>query len=103
MKKVSKRKGPVGPSAESLREIPELGRNAEVLGRGAAGLRRAKALLSTKRGRPKKGERAEGSSPRSVRLPDRVWKQLEEEAERRGESVHALLREAIAKWLEKAA
>lgn len=103
MKKVSKRKAGTGPSAASLREIPELDKDVKVLGRGAAGLRRAKALLSTKRGRPKKGQRAEGSTPRSVRLPDRVWERLEEEAERRGQSVHALLREAIAKWLETAA
>lgn len=51
MKKASRGAGRVTePSAASLREIPELGPKARVLGRGAAGLRKAKEVLGTKRG-----------------------------------------------------
>jgi hypothetical protein len=92
------------PSAASLRAIPELDfSKAVVLGRGAAGLHGARALLKARRGRPRKGTRAVGSSPRSVRFTDEMWLALERRAKRRGLTLHALLREVIADWLTKAA
>jgi Ribbon-helix-helix protein, copG family len=104
MKKASKVKRHVGPSAASLRAIPELSDDAIDFGRGAEGLRRAKAYMrAAKLGRPKAGVKAEGSTPRSVRLPDAAWSALESTAKERGTTVHALLREAVAKFLKRAA
>lgn len=103
MKKATKKRA-TEPSAASLRAIPELDfSRVVVLGRGAAGLRRARALLKARRGRPSKGTRAAGSSPRSVRFTDKTWLELERRAKRRGITLHALLREVIADWLTKAA
>lgn len=89
-----------GPSEASLRDIPPLQEDDVIeFGRGKAGLKRALAWSRAKRGRPKKGEAAEGTSTRSVRLPIKVWDELEREAERRGVTLHALLREAVARTL----
>jgi predicted DNA-binding ribbon-helix-helix protein len=60
-------------------------------------------MLKAQRGRPRKGTRAPGSSPRSVRFTDETWLELERRAKRRGITLHALLREVIADWLTKAA
>jgi hypothetical protein len=104
MKKADKRKRIAEPSAASLREIPEIDfSKAVVLGRGAIGLRRARALLKARRGRPKKGTHPDGSSPRSIRFSDAMWRDLERRAKRRGVTLHALLREVIAEWLGRAA
>ena len=104
MKKASKRKRSVEPSEASLREIPEIDfSKAVVLGRGAVGLRRARALLKATRGRPKKGTLPDGSSPRSIRFSDAMWRDLERRARRKGVTLHALLREVIAEWLARAA
>lgn len=104
MKKASSKKRVTEPSRASLREIPEIDfSRVVVLGRGAVGLRRARALLKTQQGRPKKGVHPEGSSPRSIRFSDAVWRDLERRAKRRGITLHTLLREVIAEWLTKAA
>jgi hypothetical protein len=104
MKKASNKKWPKGPSRASLRDIPEIDvSKAIVLGRGAPGLRRARALVRAQRGRPKKGARPEGSSPRSIRFSDALWRDLERQAKRRRTTLHALLREVIAEWLARAA
>jgi hypothetical protein len=92
------------PSRASLLDIPELDfSKAAVLGRGAAGLRNARALLKKRQGRPRKGMPVDGSSPRSIRFSDPMWRELERRAKRRGLTLHALLREVIAEWLTKAA
>ena len=75
---------------------------AVVLGRGVAGLRRARSLLEARRGRPRRGATPAGSSPRSIRFSDRMWKDLERCAKRRHITLHALLREVIAEWLARA-
>ena len=104
MKKASKRKRTVEPSAASLREIPEIDfSKAVALGRGAVGLRRARALLKARRGRPKKGTHPDGSSPRSIRFSDAMWRDLERRAKRKGVTLHSLLRKVIAEWLARAA
>ncbi len=106
MKKASKHAKAMkrGPSAAALREIPEIDvKTAIVLGRGEVGLVRARAFLKAARGRPPKGQRAPGSKPRSVRFSDATWQQLERQARRRRTTLHALLRNVIAEWLERAA
>lgn len=105
MKKASKTVGRKrGPSAASLREIPEVDlKTTLVLGRGDAGLTRARAFLKAARGRPPEGQQAPGSSPRSIRFSDAMWRQLEREARKRRTTLHALLRDVIAEWLERAA
>jgi hypothetical protein len=55
------------------------------------------------RGRPKKLEEVGGTSPRSVRFPDEVWKLLATRAKKRGLTLHAALREAILDWIKRAA
>jgi hypothetical protein len=103
MKKARAKRAHEEPSEESLRELPPLDPETAIsLGRGAEGLRRARAfsaLLRPTRGRPKKGEAVPGSSGRSVRLPDAVWDELQRIAEARGASAHALMREAIVRWV----
>jgi hypothetical protein len=103
MKKTRGKRAHDEPSQESLREIPPLDPETAIsFGRGAEGLRRARAfsaLLRPARGRPKKGGTVTGSSGRSVRLPDMVWAELERIAEARGASAHALMREAIVRWV----
>jgi hypothetical protein len=104
MKKATSRKRTLEPSAASLRDIPEVDfSKAVVLGRGAAGLRRARALLKARRGRPRRGAAPAGSSPRSIRFSDGMWRDLERCAKRRHVTLHALLREVIAEWLTRAA
>jgi hypothetical protein len=103
MRKARGKRAHEEPSQESLRDIPPLDAETAIsFGRGAEGLRRARAfraLLRPTRGRPKRGGAASGSSGRSVRLPDAVWDELERIAEARGASAHALMREAIVRWL----
>jgi hypothetical protein len=52
-------------------------------------------------GRPRKGELTEPSTPRSVRLPDSVWSELQARAKERGVGVHTLLRELVAQFMGK--
>lgn len=87
------------PSAASLKEIPEVGPDAISFGRGPKALKKAIEHMRARRGRPKAGQKADGSSPRSVRLPDATWEALEVRAKARKTTVHALLREAVAKLL----
>jgi hypothetical protein len=92
------------PSAASLREIPPLDFSKTIeFGRGPEALKRALEWARSKRGRPKKGEKPAGTITRSVRLPEAAWKALEKAAKKEGTTVHALIREAIAKKLGHAA
>lgn len=102
------------PTAKSLREMPELEALPKRAQRGAF-RKRAEAAggyhdgpdgetwTPLKRGRPKSGTKAETTSPRSVRFPTALWKQLDAEAKKRGTTRHALLRELVSKWLKRAA
>src|SRR5687767_10973427 len=104
MKKAKTKGSAQEPSRASLREIPEIDfSRAVVLGRGAEGLANARALFKERRGRPRKGTKAAGSSPRSIRFSDAMWRELERRAKQRHISLHALLREVIAEWLTRAA
>ncbi len=53
------------------------------------------------RGRPKKGSESTGTVPRSIRLPEAVWKKLEQRARGKGLTPHAALRAAVIEWLER--
>lgn len=89
------------PSKASLDEMPPIDfEKAVVLGRGAEGLEKGLNFLRRGRGRPKKGETAEGTAVKSVRLPIETWTELERAAKKRGVSLHGLLRSAIATVLE---
>ena len=92
------------PSAESLREMPELSPTAK--GRPnpyAARIKREGYRVIVTRGRPKKGEEQGPTHPRSVRFPDSVWRQLEGAARAQGLTLHAALRTAVMEWMGKAA
>lgn len=89
------------PSAHSLREVPEVDRTTK----GAANpyVERVRAHGSTVRigrGRPKVGDETGPTTVKSVRLPAATWKRLEAQARARGIALHALVRLAIADWLE---
>jgi hypothetical protein len=62
-------------------------------------MRRALAFARAVRGRPKKGQKAAGSRPRSIRLTDEAWAELEREAKQRRVSLHQLLKLIVAEWL----
>lgn len=91
------------PSAASLREIPELDiKNARFFGRGPEGLQAALEYMRAKRGRPKKGETATGTSTKSIRLATTEWAELERIAKKRRITLHALVRESLAETRRKA-
>lgn len=101
-KRVSRRSSDE-PSAESLKAIPELSPDAVFLGRGPEGMRMAQGLnRALRRGRPPKGEQAEGTSTRSVRLFESHWAALEWACGQFGLSPHAAMREAIVQWIARA-
>lgn len=51
------------------------------------------------KGRPPRGQELGPTPARSVRLPQPIWDALEAEAKAAGTTVHALLREAVARYL----
>lgn len=92
----------VGPSEESLREIPEVDFDrAAVVGRGDEGQRQVLEYLRARRGRPKKGEERNPAVTRTLRLTEATWKALERRAAQQRTTVHALLREAVEELLRK--
>jgi hypothetical protein len=93
------------PSEASLREIPEVDFTKARVRMNPYAARVAKKGITVQvgRGRPKKLAEVGGTSPRSVRFPDEVWRLLETRAKRRGLTLHAALREAILAWIERAA
>ena len=105
MKKASTRKSRREPSARSLREMPEVdfSRVATRQNKFAKRVLDEGLFVQVGRGRPRKVLEVGGSVPRSVRFSPRIWAKLEQEAEARGLSLHAALREAILEWLRRAA
>jgi hypothetical protein len=98
----AKRAAERGPSAASLAAMPEVDFTTGIVGQGPDGYRAVVAYARAKRGRPKKGEKAVGTTTKSVRLTDAEWSLLKKRAEREHISVHALLRQAVAELLRKA-
>ena len=94
-----------GPSKASLREIPEIDFSKAKARKNPYAARIAKEGLTVQvgRGRPKKLAQVGGTVPRSVRFPGAVWQEIEQQAKRRGITLHAALREAILDWLKRAA
>jgi hypothetical protein len=104
MKKANRR-AQEPPSRRALREIPEVDfrkvrvrRNPYARRIAAEGL-----VVQVGRGRPERLLEAGGTTPRSVRFPERIWTLLERRAEARGITLHAALREAILRWARSAA
>lgn len=60
-------------------------------------------FFTTARGRPRKGTKAEGSSARSLRLPDSAWAELTRQARARELPLHKLLRLIVAQHLSASA
>lgn len=89
------------PSKASLEEMPPIDFDkAVVLGRGPEGLKKGlEWLREGRRGRPKKGEKPVGTVVKSLKLPEEMWRALEQKAQERGVTLHALLREAVANAL----
>src|SRR5207248_3239434 len=84
-----------GPSAKSLEEMPEADFSRIRVSRNKYAV---KAVATASRiqygkGRPRKGSEVGPTPARSIRLPETVWKDLENEAHARATTVHALLRE----------
>jgi len=93
------------PSLRSLREMPEIDfakakvrRNPYAKRIAAEGI-----TLQVGRGRPRTGKEVGPTLPRSVRFPERVWKQLEKRAKQQGIPLHAALRKAVLEWLDRVA
>lgn len=92
------------PSRASLREIPEIDFSTARVRRNpyAAAIAKSGITIQVGRGRPKRLMEVGGTTPRSVRFPDAVWKRIEVRAKARGLTLHAALREAILAWLKAA-
>jgi hypothetical protein len=60
-------------------------------------------VLQVGRGRPRLGAEVGPTTPRSVRFPKKVWKELEKKAKEEGIPLHAALRTAVLEWLERVA
>ncbi len=95
----------VEPSKASLKEMPEVDFTKARVRKNHHAARIAKEGITVQvgRGRLKKLEEVGGTSPRSVRFPDEVWKIIEARAKKKGFSLHASLREAILAWVKEAA
>ncbi|MDP9151161.1 MAG: hypothetical protein M3O36_14630 [Myxococcota bacterium] len=107
MKKASKAKTTrhKEPSKASLKEIPEVDFSKARVRHNPYAARIAKEgiMVQVGKGRPRKLAEVGGTSPRSVRFPDEVWRLLETRAKKEGLTLHAALREAILAWIERAA
>ena len=93
------------PSRRSLREIPEVDFRTARVKRNPYAQRLAEEGLvgQVGRGRPRRVLEAGGTTPRSVRFPDRIWTLLERRAKAKGLTLHAALREAILEWANRQA
>ena len=74
-----------GPSLLALWEMPQLAKDAVLL----------------RRGRPGKGPRRT-STVRSVRLPETLWREMEQAARAKGLNLHQAMRGALLGWLHRA-
>lgn len=90
-----------GPSAESLREMPEIdySQARKFKGRGPEAMANAQAFFAAIRGRPRKGTTATGTRVRSLRLPEAAWTELERAAAEREMTLHKFLRKLVAEFL----
>lgn len=93
------------PSKRSLHEMPEVDFERVRVKRNAYARRIARQglVVQVGRGRPKRVLEAGGTTPRSVRFPERIWVLLERRARAKGITLHAALRQAILEWARNAA
>ena len=93
------------PSEASLKEIPEVDFTKARVRRNpyAASIAKEGITVQVGKGRPQRLAEVGGTSPRSVRFPDEVWRLLEARAKKQGLTLHAALRDAILAWIERAA
>lgn|SRR5574340_424317 len=93
------------PSKRSLDEMPEVDfRRARVKrNRYARRIAAEGLLVQVGRGRPTRLFETGGTTPRSVRFTDKIWALLEKQAEAKGLTLHAALRQAILEWARHAA
>lgn len=93
------------PSRASLKEMPEVDFSKARVRRNHHAARIAKEGITVQvgRGRPRRLDEVGGTTPRSVRFPNEVWKLIEARATEKGITVHAALREAILAWVDQAA
>jgi len=89
------------PSPESLAAIPEIDFARASRNPYAERLARDLQALGAGRGRPRAGEEVGPTTVRSIRLPARIWEAIEAEAAARKLTVHAILRAALAKFLDE--
>jgi hypothetical protein len=76
---------PGGPSLLALWEMPQLATHAVLM----------------RRGRPGKGRRRT-STVRFVRLPERLWREIERTARSKGLNLHQAMRAALLGWIHRA-
>jgi hypothetical protein len=90
-----------GPSTTSLKEMPEADFNRVRIrpNRYAASAVEKASRIQYGRGRPRKGDENGPTPARTLRLPEPIWKALEQEARERSTTVHALLRELVATYV----
>jgi hypothetical protein len=91
------------PSRASLREMPEIRGQKARRNPYLARIQRDGIVLQVGRGRPTAGTEVGETSPRSVRFPDEVWKEIARAARKKGITVHAAIRAAVIAWLRRAA
>lgn len=88
------------PSRASLREMPEVNlRDGRWKRNPFAARIAAEGMEVPGMGRPKRGEAARPTVPRSIRFPRPVWARLESVAKANGMTLHAALRTAVAEWV----
>lgn len=100
MKKTRKHEG---PSAASLREMPEIDFSTAIVQRNPYAARIALEGIQIVPGRPKKGTEKGATVPRSIRFPKPIWRQLEQLAKAEGLTLHAALRAAVLEWMRREA
>ena len=92
-----------GPSPTSLAEIPEADLTAGRARANPYATRAAEGRLQYGRGRPRQGDEVGATPGRSLRLPEALWKVLDDEAKARHTTTHALLREVVIRFIEQEA
>lgn len=92
-----------GPSRKSLQEMPEadFSRSRIRANPYAATADTSASRIQYGKGRPPKGTEVGPTPTRSIRFPDSIWKDLENEARDRATSIHALLREIVLTHLTR--
>lgn len=89
------------PSAAAMREMPEFD-FSKSSGRGREGMRKALEMMrAAKRGRPRLDVASPEMKAKSIRLPAWVWVEIGRRAKKQKTTDNAVVRDAIALWLEQ--